>query len=87
MQVLLGVIRTKAEPNADGFAISGEKIISAGERHGQHRPYLLARLPDPKGRKAFRYSSYPKFNVRVPERMQYVVVQSNTKWGSMAQLA
>ncbi|MCP5876613.1 acyl-CoA dehydrogenase family protein, partial [Klebsiella pneumoniae] len=50
----LGIIRTKAEPNADGsYAISGEKIfISAGEHDMAENiiHIVLARLPGaPKG--------------------------------------
>ena len=52
----LGIIRTKAEPNADGsYAITGEKIfISAGEHDMAENivHIVLARLPGaPKGTK------------------------------------
>jgi alkylation response protein AidB-like acyl-CoA dehydrogenase len=54
----LGIIRSKAEPNADGsYAISGEKIfISAGEHDMAENivHIVLARLPNaPKGIKGF----------------------------------
>jgi alkylation response protein AidB-like acyl-CoA dehydrogenase len=87
----LGIIRTKAEPNADGsYAISGEKIfISAGEHDMADNivHIVLARLPGaPKGTKGIS-SIVPKFHVNadgsVGERNAYVVVRSNTKWVSM----
>ena len=64
----LGIIRTKAEPNADGsFAISGEKIfISAGEHDMADNiiHIVLARLPGaPKGTKGISLFIVPKFNV------------------------
>lgn len=64
----LGIIRTKAEPNADGsYAISGEKIfISAGEHDMASNivHIVLARLPGaPKGTKGISLFIVPKFNV------------------------
>ena len=64
----LGIIRSKAEPNADGsFAISGEKIfISAGEHDMADNiiHIVLARLPGaPKGTKGISLFIVPKFNV------------------------
>lgn len=64
----LGIIRTKAEPNADGsYAISGEKIfISAGEHDMAENivHIVLARLPDaPKGTKGISLFIVPKFLV------------------------
>lgn len=64
----LGIIRTKAEPNADGsYAISGEKIfISAGEHDMAENiiHIVLARLPGaPKGTKGISLFIVPKFNV------------------------
>jgi len=64
----LGIIRTKAEPNADGsYAISGEKIfISAGEHEMAENiiHIVLARLPGaPKGTKGISLFIVPKFNV------------------------
>ncbi len=64
----LGIIRTKAEPNADGsYAISGEKIfISAGEHDMADNivHIVLARLPGaPKGTKGISLFIVPKFNV------------------------
>ncbi|NKF22298.1 acyl-CoA dehydrogenase C-terminal domain-containing protein [Solimonas marina] len=62
----LGIIRTKAEPNADGsYAISGTKIfISAGEHDlsGNIIHLVLARLPDaPAGTKGISLFIVPKF--------------------------
>jgi alkylation response protein AidB-like acyl-CoA dehydrogenase len=64
----LGIIRTKAEPNADGsYAISGQKIfISAGEHDLADNiiHITLARLPGaPKGTKGISLFIVPKFNV------------------------
>ena len=64
----LGIIRSKAEPNADGsYAISGEKIfISAGEHDMAENiiHIVLARLPGaPKGTKGISLFIVPKFNV------------------------
>lgn len=61
----LGIIRTKAEPNADGsYAISGEKIfISAGEHDMAENiiHIVLARLPGaPKGTKGISLFIVPK---------------------------
>lgn len=62
----LGIIRTKAEPNADGsYSITGTKIfISAGE-HDMAENIIhitLARLPDaPKGTKGISLFIVPKF--------------------------
>ena len=64
----LGIIRTKAEPNADGsYAITGEKIfISAGEHDMADNiiHIVLARLPGaPKGTKGISLFIVPKFLV------------------------
>lgn len=64
----LGIIRSKAVPNADGsYAITGEKIfISAGEHDMAENivHIVLARLPDaPKGTKGISLFIVPKFNV------------------------
>lgn len=64
----LGIIRTKAEPNADGsYAITGEKIfISAGEHDMAENivHIVLARLPNaPKGTKGISLFIVPKFLV------------------------
>ena len=65
----LGLLRTKAEPQADGtYKITGNKIfISAGE-HDMAPNILhlvLARLPDaPKGSKGISLFLVPKFNVK-----------------------
>ena len=62
----LGLIRTRAEPNADGsYRITGTKIfISAGEHDmaGNIVHIVLARLPDaPKGTKGISLFIVPKF--------------------------
>jgi len=62
----LGILRSKAEPNADGsYAISGTKIfISAGEHDLTDNivHIVLARLPDaPKGTKGISLFIVPKF--------------------------
>jgi len=64
----LGLLRTKAEPKADGsYAISGTKIfISAGEHDMVDNivHIVLARLPDaPQGTKGISLFIVPKFNV------------------------
>ena len=64
----LGLIRTKAVPQADGsYAISGEKIfISAGDHDLAENivHIVLARLPDaPKGTKGISLFIVPKFNL------------------------
>src|SRR5574344_1851190 len=62
----LGMLRTKAEPNADGsYSITGTKIfISAGEHDMAHNivHIVLARLPDaPQGTKGISLFIVPKF--------------------------
>ncbi len=64
----LGILRTKAEPSADGsYAITGTKIfISAGEHDMVDNiiHIVLARLPDaPKGTKGISLFIVPKVNV------------------------
>ena len=64
----LGILRTKAEPNADGsYSITGTKIfISAGEHDMTDNiiHIVLARLPDaPKGTKGISLFIVPKVNV------------------------
>ena len=64
----LGLLRTKAEPQADGsYAITGTKIfISAGEHDMAENivHIVLARLPDaPEGTKGISLFVVPKFNV------------------------
>ena len=64
----LGLLRTKAEPQADGsYAITGTKIfISAGEHDMAENivHIVLARLPDaPKGTKGISLFIVPKFKV------------------------
>ena len=65
----LGLLRTKAELNADGsYAISGTKIfISAGEHDMAENivHIVLARLPDaPEGTQGISLFIVPKFNVK-----------------------
>ena len=65
----LGLLRTKAEPQADGtYKINGAKIfISAGEHDlAENIVHLvLARLPDaPKGSKGISLFLVPKYNVK-----------------------
>jgi alkylation response protein AidB-like acyl-CoA dehydrogenase len=64
----LGMLRTKAEPQADGsYAITGTKIfISAGDHDMAENivHIVLARLPDaPQGTKGISLFIVPKFNV------------------------
>ncbi|WP_295528918.1 acyl-CoA dehydrogenase C-terminal domain-containing protein [uncultured Pseudacidovorax sp.] len=66
----LGLLRTKAEPQADGsYRLTGNKIfISAGEHDMAENivHLVLARLPDaPKGSKGISLFVVPKFNVNV----------------------
>jgi len=65
----LGMLRTKAEPQADGsYKITGQKIfISAGEHDFTENivHLVLARLPDaPKGSKGISLFLVPKFKVK-----------------------
>lgn len=65
----LGLLRTKAEPQADGtYKITGNKIfISAGEHDMTENivHLVLARLPDaPKGSKGISLFAVPKFHVK-----------------------
>ncbi len=65
----LGMLRSKAEPQADGtYKLNGAKIfISAGEHDlAENIVHLvLARLPDaPKGSKGISLFAVPKYNVR-----------------------
>ena len=66
----LGMLRTKAEPQADrSYKLSGNKIfISAGEHDMTSNivHLVLARLPDaPQGSKGISLFAVPKFNVNV----------------------
>lgn len=65
----LGLLRTKAEPQADGsYKLTGNKIfISAGEHDMTANivHLVLARLPDaPQGSKGISLFAVPKFNVK-----------------------
>lgn len=65
----LGMLRTKAEPQADGtYTLTGQKIfISAGEHDLAENiiHLVLARLPDaPAGSKGISLFVVPKFNVK-----------------------
>lgn len=86
----LGIIRTKAEPQADGsYAITGEKIfISAGEHDLAENiiHIVLARLPNaPAGTKGISLFIVPKFNVdesgNLLERNQVVCSAIEHKMG------
>lgn len=71
----LGLLRTKAEPNADGsYAISGTKIfISSGEHDMAENivHIVLARLPGaPEGTKGISLFIVPKFNVNADGVME-----------------
>lgn len=64
----LGMLRTKAEPNADGsYAITGTKIfISAGEHDLSDNiiHIVIARIPgSPEGTKGISLFAVPKFNI------------------------
>ncbi|MGR4039810.1 acyl-CoA dehydrogenase C-terminal domain-containing protein [Pseudomonas sp. 910_21] len=66
----LGIIRTKAEPQADGsYAISGTKIFITGGEHDLTENIIhlvLAKLPDaPAGPKGISLFLVPKFMVNV----------------------
>src|SRR5947208_8067530 len=65
----LGLLRTKAEPQADGsYRLTGNKIfISAGEHDMVENivHLVLARLPDaPSGSKGISLFAVPKWNVK-----------------------
>lgn len=81
----LGMLRTKAEPNADGsYSISGTKIfISAGEHDMADNivHIVLARLPDaPQGTKGISLFIVPKFNV---EDDGTIIDRNGVKCGSI----
>jgi 3-(methylsulfanyl)propanoyl-CoA dehydrogenase len=81
----LGMLRTKAEPNADGsYAVSGTKIfISAGEHDMAENivHIVLARLPDaPAGTKGISLFIVPKFNV---EDDGTIIDRNGVKCGSI----
>jgi alkylation response protein AidB-like acyl-CoA dehydrogenase len=89
----LGMLRTKAEPQADGsYKVSGTKIfISAGEHDMADNivHIVLARLPDaPAGTKGISLFIVPKFlpNAEggVGERNGVSCGSSNTRWASTA---
>jgi alkylation response protein AidB-like acyl-CoA dehydrogenase len=68
----LGLLRTKAEPQADGsYKLTGNKIfISAGEHDMTSNivHLVLARLPDaPQGSKGISLFAVPKFNVEADD--------------------
>ena len=68
----LGLLRTKAEPNADGsYAITGTKIFISGGEHDLASNIVhivLARLPGaPAGTKGISLFLVPKFNVEKGE--------------------
>jgi alkylation response protein AidB-like acyl-CoA dehydrogenase len=85
----LGIIRTKAEPQADGsYKVSGTKIFITGGEHDLTENIIhlvLAKLPDagPKGISLFLV---PKFLVNADgslgARNPATAVRSNTRWAS-----
>ena len=81
----LGILKTKAEPNADGsYAITGTKIfISAGE-HDMSKNIVhlvLARLPDaPAGTKGISLFIVPKF---IPDAEGVLGARNTFKCGSI----
>ena len=81
----LGMLKTKAEPQADGsYAVTGTKIfISAGEHDMADNivHIVLARLPDaPAGTKGISLFLVPKF---LPERSGNVGARNTIKAGSI----
>jgi alkylation response protein AidB-like acyl-CoA dehydrogenase len=81
----LGMLRTKAEPNADGsFAVSGTKIfISAGEHDMAENiiHIVLARLPGaPAGTKGISLFIVPKMNV---DESGTILDRNTVKCGSL----
>jgi alkylation response protein AidB-like acyl-CoA dehydrogenase len=90
----LGLLRTRAEPQADGsYRITGTKIfISAGEHDlvSNIVHLVLARLPDaPAGTKGISLFIVPKFKVPAadgtPGRAQRrAAARSRTRWASTA---
>ncbi len=84
----LGIIRTKAEPNADGsYSITGQKIfISAGEHDMADNivHIVLARLPGaPKGTKGISLFIVPKFNVNADGTMTTATRPSRSSTSSV----
>jgi hypothetical protein len=89
----LGLLRTKAEPQADGtYKLTGNKIfISAGEHDMAANivHLVLARLPDaPAGSKGISLFVVPKFKVNAdgsPGRAQPHLLRAwSTRWASTA---
>ncbi len=89
----LGMLRTKAEPQADGtYKITGTKIfISAGEHDMADNivHIVLARLPTPRrapraSRCSSCRSSCPTPKVTWASATPFPVARSNTRWGSTA---
>jgi alkylation response protein AidB-like acyl-CoA dehydrogenase len=89
----LGLLRTKAEPQADGsYKLTGQKIfISAGEHDlaANIVHLVLARLPDaPAGSKGISLFVVPKFKVKADgslgERNASSAPRSSTRWASTA---
>jgi alkylation response protein AidB-like acyl-CoA dehydrogenase len=81
----LGLLRTKAEPNADGsYRLTGSKIfISAGEHDLAENiiHLVLARLPDaPKGVKGISLFVVPKF---IPKKDGTVGARNGVKCGAI----
>jgi len=89
----LGLLRSKAEPQADGsYRITGEKIfISAGEHDMAENivHLVLARLPDsPPGSKGISLFVVPKFiptpTARSERAIRSIAPLSRRRWGSTA---
>ena len=87
----LGIIRTKAEPQADGsYKVSGTKIFITGGEHDLTDNIIhlvLAKLPDaPAVRAASPCSRCPRFwsmtTARSASATRCPAVRSNTRWAS-----
>ncbi len=87
----LGIIRTKAEPQADGtYKVSGTKIFITGGEHDLTENIIhlvLAKLPDARPvRKAFRCfwcrSSWSMPMAVWAHAIRRTVARSNTRWAS-----
>jgi alkylation response protein AidB-like acyl-CoA dehydrogenase len=84
----LGIIRTKAEPQADGsYAISRKSLSLLVNMTWLRTLFTLFLHATPKGTKGISLFIVPKFHVNADGQLAsatlYVVVRSNTKWVSM----
>ena len=91
----LGMLRTKAEPRADGsYAVTGTKIfISAGDHDMAENivHIVLARLPDaPPGPRVSPCSSYPSSRSMMTavwvSTMRFIAPKKKKKWASRDRL-